>query len=142
MRLSRLSWVGRTACIWGNLDACWNWGYAPEYVEGMWRMLQYDTPADYVIATGTSGSVRDFVLLAFDRFGLDWESSVNYDARYLRPTEVDSLIGDASEATTELGWKAQVHVPELVHIMVDAEYAKHQPRSDGASRSTACFHDV
>ncbi|MFG1622972.1 GDP-mannose 4,6-dehydratase [Kribbella sp. NPDC049227] len=107
----------------GNLEACRDWGYAPEYVEGMWRMLQHDTPADYVIATGTSYSVRDFVSLAFDHVGLDWEQYVDYDARYERPTEVDSLIGDASKATTELGWKAQVHVPELVRIMVDADLA-------------------
>ncbi len=107
----------------GNLDACRDWGYAPEYVEGMWRMLQHDTPADYVIATGTSYSVMDFVSLAFDHVGLDWEEYVDHDARYERPTEVDSLIGDASKANTELGWKAQVHVPELVRIMVDADLA-------------------
>ncbi|RZU12206.1 GDPmannose 4,6-dehydratase [Kribbella rubisoli] len=111
----------------GNLDASRDWGYAPEYVEGMWRMLQHDTPADYVIATGTSYSVRDFVSRAFDHVGLDWEEYVDYDARYVRPTEVDSLIGDASKAMTELGWKAQVHVPELVQIMVDADLAALTP---------------
>ncbi|TCC23714.1 GDP-mannose 4,6-dehydratase [Kribbella speibonae] len=107
----------------GNLDACRDWGYAPEYVEGMWRMLQHDAPADYVIATGTSYSVRDFVQLSFAHVGLDWEKYVDYDQRYERPTEVDSLIGDASKAAVELGWKAQVHVPELVRIMVDADLA-------------------
>ena len=107
----------------GNLDACRDWGYAPEYVEGMWRMLQHHEPADYVIATGTSYSVRDFVSLAFRHAGMDWEQYVDYDARYVRPTEVDSLIGDASKAQVELGWKAQVHVPELVQIMVDADLA-------------------
>jgi GDPmannose 4,6-dehydratase len=107
----------------GNLDACRDWGYAPEYVEGMWRMLQHDTPADYVIATGTSYSVRDFVSLAFEHVGLDWAKYVDHDQRYERPTEVDSLIGDASRAATDLGWKAQVHVPELVRIMVDADLA-------------------
>ncbi|WP_350277203.1 GDP-mannose 4,6-dehydratase [Kribbella sp. HUAS MG21] len=107
----------------GNLDACRDWGYAPEYVEGMWRMLQHDTPADYVIATGTSYSVRDFVRLSFAHVGLDWEQYVDHDQRYERPTEVDSLIGDASKAAVELGWKAQVHVPELVRIMVDADLA-------------------
>ncbi|WUJ68655.1 GDP-mannose 4,6-dehydratase [Kribbella soli] len=111
----------------GNLDASRDWGYAPEYVEGMWRMLQHDTPADYVIATGTSYSVKDFVSRAFDHVGLDWEEYVDYDARYVRPTEVDSLIGDASKAMTELGWKAQVHVPELVQIMVDADLAALTP---------------
>jgi GDPmannose 4,6-dehydratase len=111
----------------GNLDACRDWGYAPEYVEGMWRMLQHDTPADYVIATGTSYSVKDFVSLAFDHVGLDWEQYVDHDARYERPTEVDSLVGDASKANTELGWKAQIHVPELVRIMVDADLAALTP---------------
>ncbi|GAA1682216.1 GDP-mannose 4,6-dehydratase [Kribbella sp. NPDC056951] len=114
----------------GNLDACRDWGYAPEYVEGMWRMLQHDTPADYVIATGTSYSVRDFVSLAFDHVGLDWEEFVDHDSRYERPTEVDSLIGDASKANTELGWKAQTHVPELVRIMVDADLALLTPEDD------------
>ncbi|MFD7158608.1 GDP-mannose 4,6-dehydratase [Kribbella sp. NPDC059898] len=108
----------------GNLQASRDWGYAPEYVEGMWRMLQHHTPADYVIATGTSYSVRDFVALAFEHVGLDWEKYVDHDQRYERPTEVDSLIGDASKAAGELGWKAQVHVPELVRIMVDADLAK------------------
>ncbi|GAA1615232.1 MULTISPECIES: GDP-mannose 4,6-dehydratase [Kribbella] len=108
----------------GNLQASRDWGYAPEYVEGMWRMLQHNTPADYVIATGTSYSVRDFVALAFEHVGLDWEKYVDHDRRYERPTEVDSLIGDASKATSELGWKAQVHVPELVRIMVDADLAE------------------
>lgn len=107
----------------GNLEACRDWGYAPEYVEGMWRMLQHDQPNDYVVATGTSYSVRDFVSLAFEHVGLDWNDFVDYDARYERPTEVDSLIGDASKAQEELGWKAQVHVPELVRIMVDADLA-------------------
>lgn len=114
----------------GNLEACRDWGYAPEYVEGMWRMLQHDNPADYVIATGTSYSVRDFVALAFGHVGLDWEKYVDHDRRYERPTEVDSLIGDASKATTELGWKAQVHVPELVRIMVDADLAALTERDD------------
>jgi GDPmannose 4,6-dehydratase len=118
----------------GNLDACRDWGYAPEYVEGMWRMLQHDTPADYVIATGTSYSVRDFVSLAFDHVGLDWEKYVDHDQRYERPTEVDSLIGDASKATTDLGWKAQVHVPELVRIMVDADLAKLSGLTEGDDR--------
>jgi len=114
----------------GNLEAARDWGYAPEYVEGMWRMLQHDTPADYVIATGTSYSVRDFVALSFEHVGLDWEKYVDHDQRYERPTEVDSLIGDASKATTELGWKAQVHVPELVRIMVDADLAALTERDD------------
>ncbi|GAB2583363.1 GDP-mannose 4,6-dehydratase [Kribbella endophytica] len=114
----------------GNLDACRDWGYAPEYVEGMWRMLQHHEPSDYVVATGTSYSVRDFVQLSFQHAGLDWEQFVDYDQRYERPTEVDSLIGDASKAQTELSWKAQVHVPELVRIMVDADLAALTEQAD------------
>ena len=105
----------------GNLDARRDWGYAPEYVEGMWRMLQADEPADYVLATGTSYSVRDFVELSFAHAGLDWERHVRLDPRYLRPTEVDDLIGDAGRAKERLGWEAKVHTPELVRIMVDAD---------------------
>ena len=105
----------------GNLDARRDWGYAPEYVDGMWRMLQADQPADYVLATGTSYSVGDFVRLAFEHAGLDWERHVRFDPRYLRPTEVDDLIGDAGRAKQRLGWEAKVHTPELVRIMVDAD---------------------
>ncbi len=108
----------------GNLDARRDWGYAPEFVEGMWRMLQAEEPADYVLATGTSYSVRDFVELSFAHAGLDWEKHVRLDPRYLRPTEVDDLIGDASRARDQLGWEAKVHTPELVRIMVDADVAE------------------
>ena len=107
----------------GNLDAVRDWGYAVEYVEGMWRMLQQDRPDDYVLATGTAYSVRDFVELTFEHAGLDWQKYVRFDDRYLRPSEVDSLIGDASKAQDQLGWKAQTLVPELVKIMYDAELA-------------------
>lgn len=107
----------------GNLDAVRDWGYAPEYVEGMWRMLQAEEPDDFVLATGTSYTVRDFVHAAFEHAGLDWEKHVRYDSRYLRPTEVDSLIGDPSKAFSKLGWKAQMHTPELARIMVDADIA-------------------
>lgn len=103
----------------GNLDAVRDWGYAPEYVEAMWRMLQHDTPQDYVVATGAAYTVRDFLVFAFERAGLDWEKHVRFDDRYLRPTEVDSLIGDASLAESALGWKPRVHTPELAQIMVD-----------------------
>ncbi|MEH3154987.1 MAG: GDP-mannose 4,6-dehydratase [Gordonia paraffinivorans] len=105
----------------GNLDAVRDWGYAPEYVEGMWRMLQADEPSDYVLATGGAFTVRDFLTAAFSRVGLDWNDHVRFDERYLRPTEVDSLIGDAHRAHEELGWKARVHAPELAQIMVDAD---------------------
>lgn len=116
--------------LWlGNLDARRDWGYAPEYVEGMWRMLQADTPQDYVLATGTSYSVRDFVELCFGAVGLTWEDHVRFDERYLRPTEVDDLVGDASRAAADLGWTAKVHTPELARIMVEAELAR--PRATG-----------
>jgi GDPmannose 4,6-dehydratase len=105
----------------GNLDAVRDWGYAPEFVEGMWRMLQGDKPDDYVLATGTGFSVRQFVETAFEHAGLDWKKHVRFDDRYLRPTEVDALVGDASKAERELGWKAQVDTAQLARIMVDAD---------------------
>jgi GDPmannose 4,6-dehydratase len=108
----------------GNLDARRDWGYAPEYTDAMWRMLQADEPGDYVIATGTSYSVGDFVRMAFEHAGLDWEKHVKFDPRYLRPTEVDDLIGDASKAKELLGWQVQTYTPELVKIMVDADRAR------------------
>jgi len=105
----------------GNLDAIRDWGYAPEYVEGMWRMLQAPQPSDYVLATNTAYSVRDFVQMAFHHVDLDWEEFVEHDSRYDRPTEVDALIGDYSKAEAELGWRPTVFTPELVAIMVDAD---------------------
>ncbi|KQW48553.1 GDP-mannose 4,6 dehydratase [Nocardioides sp. Root1257] len=107
----------------GNLDGVRDWGYAPEYVEGMWRMLQADEPRDYVLATGRSYTVRDFVIAAFEHAGLDWEKHVRTDERYLRPTEPSALIGDAAKAERELGWKAQIYGKRLVEIMVDADAA-------------------
>ncbi len=105
----------------GNLDAVRDWGYAPEYVEAMWRMLQHDTPEDFVVATGTAYSVRDFLQLSFEHAGLDWRKYVKFDERYLRPTEVDSLIGDPTKAAELLGWVPKVHTPRLAQIMVDAD---------------------
>ncbi|WP_028805841.1 GDP-mannose 4,6-dehydratase [Streptomyces sp. 142MFCol3.1] len=105
----------------GNLDARRDWGYAAEYVEAMWLMLQQDRPEDYVIATGVSHSVREFVEHCFAHVGLDWREHVRFDERYLRPTEVDHLIGDASKAEADLGWRATVRAPELARLMVDAE---------------------
>ncbi len=105
----------------GNLDARRDWGYAKEYVEAMWLMLQADEPADYVVATGTAYSVRDFLGFAFGHVGLDWEKYVRFDERYLRPTEVDELVGDPSKVQEKLGWKAQTMVPELARLMVDAD---------------------
>jgi GDPmannose 4,6-dehydratase len=108
--------------LWiGNIDAVRDWGYAPEYVEGMWRMLQLDTPEDFVLATGIGNSVRGFLALAFDQVGLDWEKYVRFDERYRRPAEVDTLIGDASKAESRLGWMPQLLMPELVKIMVEAD---------------------
>jgi GDPmannose 4,6-dehydratase len=108
----------------GNLDAVRDWGYAPEYVEGMWRMLQADAPGDYVLATGKGCSVRQFVQASFDYVGLDWEHYVRFDDRYLRPTEVDALIGNPQRAADELGWKATIAAEELARIMVDADLAR------------------
>ncbi len=107
----------------GNLDAVRDWGYAAEYVEGMWRMLQADEPDDYVLATGGSFTVRDFVETAFGHAGLDWREHVRFDERYLRPTEVDALIGDASKARDRLGWVPEVDTAELARLMVDADIA-------------------
>jgi GDPmannose 4,6-dehydratase len=112
----------------GNLDAIRDWGYAPEYVEGMWRMLQAKEPTDYVLATGVACSVKEFVEHSFARAGLDWEEYVDFDDRYLRPTEVDALIGDASKAEQLLGWKAKTSAKALADLMVDAdiEALKHE----------------
>ena len=107
----------------GNLDAVRDWGYAPEYVECMWRMLQADQPEDFVVATGTNYTVRDFLELSFSHVGLDWEKYVKFDERYLRPAEVDALVGDASKAQTKLGWTPGVLTPDLAKIMVDADIA-------------------
>lgn len=105
----------------GNLDAIRDWGYAKEYVESMWMMLQQDKPSDYVIATGVGASVRDFAREAFARADLNFEKFVVLDEKYRRPTEVDALIGDPSKAQRELGWKAQTHWKDLAHLMVDAD---------------------
>ncbi|MCS6808975.1 MAG: GDP-mannose 4,6-dehydratase [Bacteroidota bacterium] len=105
----------------GNLDAKRDWGYAKEYVEAMWLMLQQPTADDYVIATGETHSVREFLEEAFSYVGLDWERYVKIDPRYFRPAEVDLLIGDASKAKTILGWQPKTTFKELVRIMVDAD---------------------
>lgn len=105
----------------GNLEAKRDWGYAPEYVEAMWMMLQKDRPDDYVIATGESHSVREFAELAFDHAGLDWEKYVEVDSRYFRPSEVDHLMGDCSKARQELGWEPKTKFDQLARLMVDAD---------------------
>ena len=105
----------------GNLDAKRDWGYAPEYVEAMWRMLQQDKPDDYVVATGETHTVQEFLEVAFARAGLDSKKHVAFDKRYLRPAEVDLLIGDASKAKKKLGWEPKVKFKQLAEIMVDAD---------------------
>jgi GDPmannose 4,6-dehydratase len=105
----------------GNLDAVRDWGYAPEYVEGMWRTLQVDEPDDFALATGVGITVREFLEIAFQELGLDWEKYVRFDERYLRPTEVDSLIGDPSKARDRLGWKTEIDGRSLAKLMVNAD---------------------
>ena len=107
----------------GNLDARRDWGYAPEYVQGMWLMLQQDHPDDYILATNETHSVREFIEVAFEQVGLDWKEFVKHDQRYERPAEVDLLIGDATKAKKMLNWEPQVRFEELVRIMVDADLA-------------------
>ncbi|CAB4745882.1 MAG: GDP-mannose 4,6-dehydratase [Actinobacteria bacterium] len=105
----------------GNLDAKRDWGFAGDYVEGMWRMLQADQPDDFVIATGEAHTVREFCELAFSHVGLDWEKYVQVDQRYFRPAEVDYLLGDPTKAQRVLGWKPALSFPELVKLMVDED---------------------
>jgi len=110
----------------GNLDAKRDWGYAPDYMEGAWRMLQADAPDDYVLATGETHSVQEFVDAAFAYAGLDPAQYVSIDERYFRPAEVDLLIGDASKAKAQLGWEPTVRFEELVRLMVDADRERGQ----------------
>jgi GDPmannose 4,6-dehydratase len=107
----------------GNLDAKRDWGYAGDYVEAMWLMMQQDEPDDYVIATGETHSVREFCELAFDHVGLDYEKHVVIDEKFFRPAEVDLLVGDASKARDVLGWKPKTTFESLVQLMVDADVA-------------------
>ena len=110
----------------GNLDAVRDWGYAKEYVESMWLMLQQETGSDYVVATGVGATVRDFAEASFSRVGLNWEDHVEIDPRYIRPTEVDALIGDASKTRNMLGWAPKTHWKELAELMVDADLKNHR----------------
>ena len=105
----------------GNLDAVRDWGYAKEYVESMWLMLQQDKSADYVVATGVGATVKDFAEASFAHVGLNWQDHIEVDQKYIRPTEVDALIGDPSKATMELNWQAKTHWKELAELMVDAD---------------------
>ena len=105
----------------GNLDSKRDWGYAPEYVEGMCRMLQQETPDDYVLATGETHSVQEFLDEAFGHVDLDWHDFVVQDPRFMRPAEVDLLVGDGSKAGENLGWEPEVSFAELIHMMIDAD---------------------
>ncbi|MFJ7945582.1 GDP-mannose 4,6-dehydratase [Streptomyces sp. NPDC096354] len=117
----------------GNLDAVRDWGYAPEYVDAMWRMLQHDEPTDYVVATGVPATVRQFMETAFAHADLDWNEYVRYDPKYERPSEVDALIGDASKARETLGWRPGILVEELARIMVDADLRQVEDQLAGAA---------
>jgi len=105
----------------GNVDSVRDWGYAKEFVESMWMMLQQDKPSDYVVATGVGATVQQFVEVAFAHAGLNWQDHLEIDQKYIRPTEVDALIGDPSKATRELGWSAKTHWEDLAKLMVDAD---------------------
>lgn len=110
----------------GNREACRDWGYAPEYVEAMWLMLQQDVPDDYVIGTGETNSVERFMELAFRSVGLDWDDHVTEDPRFMRPAEVDYLVADSSKAKEKLGWEAKVRLPELVDRMVKNDLMRYE----------------
>jgi GDPmannose 4,6-dehydratase len=124
----------------GNLDARRDWGFAGDYVEAMWMMLQADEPQDYVVATGIEHSVRDFVTLAFERVGLDWEAHVVTDPDLLRPAEVEHLLGDPSRARAELGWSASVSFEELVAMMVDADLVRLESGAPAPGTAVSVTH--
>ena len=124
----------------GNLDAQRDWGYAKDYVEAMWLMLQQEEPDDYVIATGEAHSVREFVEEAFRLVGLDWHKHIEIDPRYLRPAEVDLLVGDATKAKKLLGWEPRVRFQELVRLMVVADLEAVHREVNGSRGGT--MHDI
>ncbi|MBF0594472.1 MAG: GDP-mannose 4,6-dehydratase [Candidatus Omnitrophica bacterium] len=121
MALARIKHGLQDKLYLGNIDSKRDWGFAGDYVEAMWLMLQQSKADDYVIATGKTYSVRDFLTIAFDHAGLDWKKFVAIDKRYFRPTEVDLLLGDAAKARKKLGWKPKVNFEQLVRMMVDAD---------------------
>ena len=125
----------------GNLNARRDWGYAPEYVDAMWRMLQLDQPDDFVVATGETHTVREFAQKAFSHAHLDWEKYVAIDQKYFRPNEVDVLQGDASKAEHVLGWRPKVKLDELVKLMVDADWQLLQDQLDGRAVRQAAAQD-
>lgn len=112
----------------GNLEARRDWGFAGDYVKAMWLMLQQDTPDDYVISTGESHRVRDLIEVAFSHVGLDWEKHVKVDSKFIRPAEVDLLIGDSTKAREKLGWKPEVSFAQMIQMMVDADIARYQAK--------------
>ena len=120
----------------GNLDAKRDWGYAKEYVEAMWLMLQQDKPDDYVVATNETHSIREFLDLAFDHARLDWKKYVEIDPRYYRPAEVDLLIGDYSKAKRQLGWEPKTKFADLVRLMVDADIKLLKDHLEGRAKVT------
>lgn len=113
----------------GNLDAKRDWGFAGDYVEAMWLMLQQDAPDDYVIATGETHTVQELVEVAFERAGLDWQKYIVIDPRFIRPAEVDLLIGDPAKANAKLGWTRKTSFKDLVHMMVDSDIARLEARN-------------
>jgi len=119
--VAKISQGSKEKLYLGNLDAVRDWGFAKEYVESMWLMLQQDEPDDYVVATGIGATVKDFCEVAFNSVGLNWQDHVEIDERYVRPTEVDALIGDPSKAQKKLGWKAATDWRGLAELMVDAD---------------------
>ena len=127
----------------GNLDARRDWGFSPEYVEAMWMMLQQDKPDDYVVSTGQTNSVREFLEEAFEYAGLNWEDHVRIDPKYFRPTEVENLIGDSSKARKALGWKPMVDFKSLTRIMVDSDFraAGLEPIGEGDAALAKLYPD-
>jgi GDPmannose 4,6-dehydratase len=117
----------------GNLDAKRDWGYAGDYVQAMWLMLQQEQPDDYVIATGETHTVREFLDVAFSHLGLDWQQYVKIDPKYYRPTEVDLLIGDATKAKKQLQWEPKVRFQELARMMVEADLEAERERLEGTN---------
>jgi GDPmannose 4,6-dehydratase len=128
--VAKIAAGGKDKLYLGNLDAVRDWGYAKEYVESMWLMLQEDKPGDYVVATGVGATVKDFAQAAFEHVGLNYKDHVEVDKRYERPTEVDALIGDPSKAEKVLDWKAKTHWKELAKLMVDADLEKTKSKSN------------
>ncbi len=140
--VARIKLGVQRALYLGNMEAQRDWGYAPDYVEAMWMMLQQREPDDYVVATGEMHTVREFVERAFSYAGLDWREYVKIDPRYYRPTEVDVLLGDAAKARKQLGWSPQTSFQKLIEIMVDADLASERRRIEGEGAARHGFAAV